>query len=170
MTGLSALGIKELIGCQLCKSGYKSIFYFGDKLNSPNWHSLKLSLSLSREFQVFCCHDGKRKKYNRKQWRGKNLPNKPLESWSMKAQKFHTYTIRMLCMHTYTYTLRWLIYRPIYVCMCVWHWRQWNKTCLWQLVIMYKVQTFLKKILSLFWKQNRVSVKGRRREIPPQRP
>ena len=62
MTGLGALGIREPIRCQLCKSGHKSISFFGDKLNSPNWQSLKLSLSLSRESQVFCCHDGRRRK------------------------------------------------------------------------------------------------------------
>jgi hypothetical protein len=65
MTGPSTLGIREPTGCQLCKSGHKSIFYFGDKLNPPNWQSLELSLSLSREFQVFCCHDRKRRKWKR---------------------------------------------------------------------------------------------------------
>lgn len=47
-------GIRETKGCQLCKSGHKSIFYFCDKFSPPNWQSLELILSLSsRKFKYF---------------------------------------------------------------------------------------------------------------------
>jgi hypothetical protein len=56
-------GIREPKGCQLCKSDHKSIFYFCDKFNPPDWQSLKLILSLSSEkFKYFIFMIGKGKK------------------------------------------------------------------------------------------------------------
>ena len=109
MTGLSALGIKELIGCQLCKSGYKSIFYFGDKLNSPNWHSLKLSLSLSREFQVFCCHDGKRKKIQQKTMERKEFTEQATGKLIDESAKV-SYIHNSNALHAYVYVYITLTY------------------------------------------------------------
>jgi hypothetical protein len=59
-------GVRETNGCQLCKSSHKSIFYFCDKFNPPNWQSLELILSLSRgKFKYFIFmieEEGKREK------------------------------------------------------------------------------------------------------------